>query len=98
MVDGEDLTDIVFFTDEERDIQYRLCVSEFRDKKYLSIRKWFQGYDETWVPTKEGFSIPYELHTVTNLFVALCSLLSEAEVLSHIVKGIMDEGLPKETR
>lgn len=92
MVSGSDEIEIPFFVNEDKGEQYRLSITTFRDKYYLSIRKWFLGFEEEWVPTKEGVSIPYNLDTVSCLFSALCSLMAEAEVLEDIGKHLIDKG------
>ena len=71
---------------EHNGAQFRLTISEFREKHYIGIRKYYLSYDSEWLPTKEGVSFPYNLHTTSSLFSALCSLLSEAEVLNEITK------------
>ncbi len=93
----EDLIDKVFWTDLNKGIQYRISVSEFYDKRYIGIRKWVQTYhpDEEcdWIPTKEGFNMPYELSTTAALWHALASVLSEAEVLGAVANAdISSEG------
>lgn len=75
---------IVFFENEEKGFQYRLTVSEFRGNMYFGVRKWIVDFEEDWFPTKEGFTIPYNLTTTSNLFHALTSILSTAEVLHEV--------------
>ena len=86
----EDLVDKVFWTDYDKGIQYRLCISEFYGKRYLGIRKWVQTYhpeeDCEWIPTREGMTMPYELATTAALWNALVDMLSEAEVLDAVIK------------
>jgi hypothetical protein len=50
MVSGSDEIEIPFFVNEDKGEQYRLSITTFRDKYYLSIRKWFLGFEEEWVP------------------------------------------------
>lgn len=86
----EDLIEKVFWTDFNKGVQYRLSISEFYDKRYFGIRKWVQVYDPEedcgWIPTKEGFVMPYELDTTSALWNALVSILSEAEVLTAVAE------------
>lgn len=65
--------------------QVRLTVSEFRGNLYFGIRYWIMDIENEWVPTKAGFSMPYNLDTVSRLFSALVELLSEAEVLQEVI-------------
>jgi hypothetical protein len=64
---------------EGDDYQIRLTVSDFRDNEYLHIRKYYLDFNEEWLPTKEGFSIPLSLDTAKNLFDGLVEILSNAE-------------------
>ena len=84
----EDLMDKVFWTDMNKGIQYRFSISKFYDKMYLGIRKWVLVYDpdidESWIPTKEGMTIPYSLESTTAIWNAFTEILSEAEVLDKI--------------
>lgn len=78
----------VFFENEDKGFQYRLTVSEFRGKYYLGIRKWIIDIDDDWFPTKEGFTIPYNINTTSSLFSALTKILSKAEVLHEVLENI----------
>jgi hypothetical protein len=85
----EDLLDVVLL---ERDgVQYRLSISEFRESYYLSIREWYLDFEEEWKPSRNGFSMPYNLNSTARLFHSLESLLSQAEVLEEIKECIKDE-------
>ena len=77
-----------FFENEEKGFQYRLTVSEFRGKFYFGIRKWIVDVNEDWFPTKEGFTIPYNINTTSSLFSALTTILSKAEVLTEVLEKI----------
>lgn len=59
--------------------QWRLTVNTFREKDYLSIRKYFLTYEGTWEPTKEGISVELNLVFTHNLLLGLSTLVSEAE-------------------
>jgi hypothetical protein len=87
----EDLVEKVFWTDYTKGIQYRLCISEFYDKRYFGIRKWVQVYDPDndcdWIPTREGMNMPYELETTAALWNAMTEILSESEVLEAIANA-----------
>lgn len=72
------------YHDERKGHQIWLTVSEFRGNYYLGLRKWVQDLEGEWIPTKQGFSWPYNLETTTSLFSGLCSILSEAEVLQEV--------------
>lgn len=78
----------VFYEDYEMGIQLRLTVSEFRGRYYFGMRKWYVDINDEWLPTKQGFSIPYNLKTTSSLFGVLTKLLSRAEVLHEVVAGL----------
>ena len=82
----EDLIEVPFLIDENKGILYKLCVTEFRDKNYLSIRQWYLNFEGEWAPTKNGFTTLYTLDTVSALFNGLAELLSKAEVLETVLQ------------
>lgn len=82
-----ELIDIVILVDDVKGIQYRFTVTEFYDKHYIGIRKWFLGFEGDWIPTKEGVTMPYTLDTTTALWKAFTELLSEAEVLHEVAEN-----------
>ena len=86
-IDHDDLLDCIFYEDLNKEIQLRLTVSEFRGQHYMGIRKWVIDIDDSWIPTKQGFTFPYNLSTTSNLFRAFCELLSKAEVLHEVVEN-----------
>ena len=61
----QDELETVLFEDEDKGVQIRLGVSEFQDVKYLSLRKYYIGFEGEWCPTKEGVTMPYTLDTTT---------------------------------
>lgn len=71
---------------EHKGEQVRFTVSEFRGNLYMGIRYWIHNMEEEWIPTKAGFSIPYNLDTTARLFKALTQILSKAEVLEEVMK------------
>lgn len=87
--DHSDLLDIVLI--EKDGVQYRLSISEFRESKYISIREWYLDFEEEWKPSRNGFTMPYNLNSTAALYAALHGLLSEAEVLQTIQGYLTDE-------
>ena len=65
--------------DEAKHVKVFLTINTFRDIEYLSIRKYYQDFDEEWKPSKEGVSVPLDFDNSRNLFEALIEILSEAE-------------------
>lgn len=80
----EDRLDAVIFQNDEYGTQVRFTVTEFMDRYYIGLRRYYLSFEGEWLPTKVGFSFPYDLHTTTNLFCAFTELLSKAEVLAEV--------------
>jgi hypothetical protein len=56
-----------------------LYINEFREQEYLHIREYYLDFDEEWKPTPKGISIPLEIETSKELFIAISEILSLAE-------------------
>lgn len=74
-----ELFEKTIYENPDKETQYRLVVSEFREIEYLHLRKYYLDFEGEWSPTKEGACIPFELNNLSNLFEALVQLLSKAE-------------------
>jgi hypothetical protein len=75
--------------------QVRLYINEFREQEYLHIREFYLDFDEEWKPTPKGISIPLEIETSKELFIAISEIISLAEskkvleeVFGDIIKSI----------
>ena len=66
--------------------QIRLVINTFRGVEYLSLRKYYLDFDEEWLPSKEGITIPEDIENVQELFRGLVEILSLAES-----KSILEE-------
>lgn len=84
----EDALDEIIYENQSRDTQIRLTVSEFKGNYYIGIRKWVIDIDDSWMPTKQGFTFPYNINTTSAMFRALTKILSRAEVLHEVLKEI----------
>jgi len=76
------------------DFQIRLTVSEWNDIEYLHLRKYYLTFEETWMPTKDGVSMPLDLENISLLFGALVELLAGAEskeLLEEYFKETLDD-------
>ncbi len=74
--------------------QIRLVINTFRDIEYISLRKYYLDFDEEWLPSKEGITMPLDLDNSRELFVGLVEILSLAEsknILEEEFKEILDE-------
>ena len=69
---------------EGKEYEVRLTLSEFRGVTYLGIRKYFLSFDEGFVPSKEGISIPFEINSSFNLLDAMVDICSEEEAMQVI--------------
>jgi hypothetical protein len=75
----DDIYERIILEQENKEIQWRLVVSKFRDVEYLHLRKYYLDFEGIYMPTKEGACIPFELNSLSNLFEALVEILSLAE-------------------
>ena len=79
---------------EDRHEKVYLSINTFRDVEYLSIRKYYQDFDEQWKPSKEGVSMALDFDNSKALFEGLVEILSISEVkgiLENHFKEILDE-------
>ena len=79
---------------EKDNLQIRLVINTFRGVEYLSLRKYYLDFDEEWLPSKEGISIPLDLDNTQELFTWLVEILSLAEsksIIENEFKEILDE-------
>ena len=59
--------------------QIRLTINEFNDVEYLHLREYYLSFEEEWLPTNKGISIPLEIDTSRKLFISMSEILSLAE-------------------
>lgn len=65
--------------DENKDIQVRVGVNEFRGVEYLFLRKYYRNFEGEWAPSNEGVNMPLDLNNSRELFTGLVEILSLAE-------------------
>ena len=63
----------------EKFYQLKLTLSEFRDKYYLNIRKYFQSYEGDFVPSREGVSMEASVENIYALLDGLFDIVSQGE-------------------
>lgn len=68
----------------------RLTINEFRGTEYLHLRKYFMDLDGSWVPTKDGISMPLTIASSKELFLGLIEILSLAESKEIIVENFRE--------
>tara|TARA_B100000214_G_C23465800_1_gene400440 strand:- start:154 stop:456 length:303 start_codon:yes stop_codon:yes gene_type:complete len=79
---------------EERHEKIFLTVNTFRGIEYLSIRKYYQDFDEEWKPSREGITMAIDFNNSKSLFEGLVEIISLAEakdVLETHFKDTLDE-------
>lgn len=84
----DDALEEVIFENALKDTQIRLTVSEFRGNYYWGLRKWVIDIDDSWMPTKQGFTFPYNINTTSSMFRAFTKILSRAEVLHEVLQEV----------
>ena len=87
----------LIFENAEKGVQVNLTISEFNGVTYLSLRKYFLSFDEGYVPSKEGITMPFEMTTSFSLLAGLIDICSQAEsdraVADQIEKSRIDKAL-----
>jgi hypothetical protein len=84
----------VIYENTDKFYQLRLTVSEFRDKHYFNIRKYFLSYESEWVPSKEGVSMEASTENTYALLDGIFDVLSQAEgeeIIKHYYHRISNE-------
>jgi len=79
LYEAPELYERVIHYDEDKEIQIRLTVSNFRGVEYLSLRKYYLDFFKEWRPTPEGISMPIDFSNSKELFIGLTEILSLAE-------------------
>ena len=67
------------YENSEKFYQLKLTLSEFRDKYYLNIRKYFQSYEGDFVPSREGVSMEASVENIYALLDGLFDIVSRGE-------------------
>jgi hypothetical protein len=82
--DSEVLYEKLIHENEEKGFQLKLVLNEFRDIEYLHIRKYFLSFDDGYLPSKEGISIPCTLDNMFKLLDGLIEICAKAESVDSI--------------
>jgi hypothetical protein len=67
------------YENQDKFYQLRLTVSEFRDKHYLNVRKYFQSYEGEFIPSTEGISMEASISNIASLLEGLLEIVSKEE-------------------
>lgn len=84
MADSEPLYKKVIYDNQDKYYQLNLTVSEFRDKYYVNIRKYFQSYEGDYIPSKEGISMEASISNVLSLLDGLIDIVAKEEAIDLI--------------
>jgi hypothetical protein len=79
------------YHNEEKFYQLKLTLSEFRDKYYVNLRKYFQSYEGDFVPSKEGVSMEASMENIYALLDGLFDIVSKGEaeeIIKHYANKI----------
>lgn len=69
----------LIYENEDKFYKLYLTVSEFRDKHYINVRRYFQDYEGNFVPSKEGVSMEASMANISALLEGLLELVSMEE-------------------
>lgn len=69
---------------EEKGTQLRLVVNEFRGIEYLHLRKYFLSFDEGYLASKEGASMPCTISNVYALLDGMIEICAKEESIGAI--------------
>lgn len=86
----DDVYEKLIAQNDEKFYQVKLVVSEFREKYYLSLRKYFLSFDEGYVASKEGLSMEYEMDSSLALLEGLLEIIPLGEC-KHLLEKKLAE-------
>lgn len=86
MAESEILYEKILHENEEKGYQLRLVVNVFREVEYIHIRKYFLSFQDGYVPSKEGISMPASMQNIYALLDALIEICSYEESTDAITK------------
>lgn len=92
--EGETLYERLIYHNEEKFYQLRMTVSEFREKYYFNLRKYFQSYEGDFIPSREGVSMELSLENIYSLLDGFLDILSQgegAEIIEHYHNKLKNE-------
>lgn len=72
------------------DKQIRLVVNEFRDIEYIHLREYYRDFEDIWMPSNKGVSMPLTIENTKELFAGLLEILSLAESKDLIIEYFKD--------
>ena len=82
--ESEPLYKKIIYDNQDKFYQLNLTVSEFREKYYVNIRKYFQSYEGEYIPSKEGISMEASISNVLSLLDGLIDIVAKEEAIDLI--------------
>lgn len=74
----------LIFEHPDKGYQLKLVVNNFRDIDYVHFRKYFLSFDEGYLPSKEGVSMPMSIANVYAMLDGLMEICAKAEGLDAV--------------
>lgn len=84
MADSELLYKKIIYDNQDKFYQLNLTVSEFREKFYVNVRKYFLDYSGEYIPSREGISMEASISNVLSLLDGLIDIVSKEEAIDLI--------------
>lgn len=89
--ESEILYEKIISENEAKGEQLRLVVNIFREVQYIHIRKYFLSFEDGYIPSREGISIPASIQNIFALLDGLMEICSYEENLDLISKYFSDK-------
>lgn len=89
--DSDLLYEKIISENMEKGQQLRLVLNTFRDVEYIHLRKYFLSFDEGFLPSKEGASMPATISNIYALLDALIEICAMAESSDAITKHFKEK-------
>ena len=80
----------IVYYDENKDIQVRLGINEFRGVEYLFLRKYYRDFEGDFRPSNEGVNMPLGIENSREMFAGLVEILSLAESKQIIIENFKE--------
>lgn len=83
---SDELYEKLIYQNDDKFYQLKLTVSEFKDKYYVNVRKYFLSYEGEYIASKEGISMEASMHNILSLLDGLIEIVSKEEATEVINK------------
>lgn len=91
----------VIHYDAKKQERVMLTINPFRGTEYLHLRRYYQDFEEEWLPTKQGVSMELDFDNARNLFEGLVEIISLAEsknILETHFADVLDRIYPERNK